>query len=44
MLKGKVTISAKVTVSPDGKTRTVAQTGKDARGGDVNNVVVYDKQ
>ena len=43
-LKGKVTITAKVTVSPDGKTRTVTQTGKDAQGGDVNNVAVYDKQ
>jgi hypothetical protein len=43
-LKGKVTITAKVTVSADGKTRTVAQTGKDAQGRDVNNVAVYDKQ
>ena len=43
-LKGKVTITAKVTVSSDGKTRTVAQTGKDAQGRDVNNVAVYDKQ
>ncbi len=43
-LKGKATISAKVTVSADGKTRTVAQTGKDANGHDVNNVAVYDKQ
>jgi hypothetical protein len=43
-LKGKIGITAKVTVSPDGKTRTVAQTGKDAQGRDVNNVLVYDKQ
>jgi hypothetical protein len=43
-LKGKVTITAKVTVSADGKTRTVAQTGKDGQGRDVNNVAVYDKQ
>ncbi len=43
-LKGKAAITAKVTVSPDGKTRTVTQTGKDAQGRDVNNVSVYDKQ
>lgn len=43
-LKGKVTITAKVTVSADGKTRTVAQTGKDAQGREVNTVAVYDKQ
>ena len=43
-LKGKVTISAKVTVSADGKTRTVAQTGTDAQGRTVNTVAVYDKQ
>jgi hypothetical protein len=43
-LKGTPTIIAKVTVSADGKTRTVTQTGKDAKGRDVNNVAVYEKQ
>jgi hypothetical protein len=41
---GKTTITAKVVVSPDGKTRTLTMTGKDAKGRDVNNTVVYDKQ
>ncbi|HKC12451.1 MAG TPA: hypothetical protein VKI41_10500 [Vicinamibacteria bacterium] len=41
---GKTTIMAKVVVSQDGKTRTLNMTGKDAKGQDVNNTVVYDKQ
>jgi hypothetical protein len=43
-LKGKVTITSKTVVSKDGKTRTSTQTGTDAQGRTVNNVVVYDKQ
>jgi hypothetical protein len=41
---GKVTISAKTSVSADGKTLTVVQTGKNAKGEDVNATGVYDKQ
>jgi hypothetical protein len=41
---GKVTGSGKVTVSADGKTRTVMQTGTNAAGQKLNNVRVYDKQ
>ena len=41
---GKVTINAKATVSADGKTLTVTQTGKNAKGEDVNSTAVYDKQ
>ena len=42
--KGEATITANVVVSPDGKTRTVTQTGKDAQGRPVNIVSVYEKQ
>jgi hypothetical protein len=42
-LKGKPTITANVVVSEDGKTRTVTQTGKDAKGKDVKTVSVYEK-
>jgi hypothetical protein len=41
---GKVTITAKVVVSADGKTLTVTQTGTNGKGQAVNNVAVYDKQ
>ena len=41
---GKVTTVAKVTISADGKTRTVTQTGTDPQGRAVNNTIVYDKQ
>ena len=41
---GKVTINAKATVSADGKTLTVTQTGKNAKGEDVNSTAVYEKQ
>jgi len=43
-LKGKPAQTTKVVVSADGKTRTLTQTGKNAKGETVNNVVVYDKQ
>jgi hypothetical protein len=42
--KGKSTLKVKVVVSPDGKTRTLTQTGTDGQGRSVNNVIVYDKQ
>ena len=41
---GKVTITTNNVVSPDGKTRTSTQMGKDAQGQDVNNTVVFEKQ
>jgi hypothetical protein len=41
---GKTTITAKIVVSKDGKTRTLTQTGKNAQGQVVKNTVVYDKQ
>jgi hypothetical protein len=43
-LKGKPAQTIKITFSKDGKTRTVTQTGKNAKGEAVNNVVVYEKQ
>jgi hypothetical protein len=41
---GKATVSAKVSVSADGKTLTVTQTGTDPQGKAVSSVAVYDKQ
>ena len=41
---GKTTVTAKAVVSADGKTLTVTQTGKNAKGEDVNSTAVYDKQ
>jgi len=41
---GKTTVSATVSVSKDGKTLTVTQTGKDPSGAAVNSVAVYDRQ
>ena len=41
---GKVTITAKAVVSSDGKTLTVTQTGKNAKGEAVNTTSVYDRQ
>ena len=43
-LKGKAAITAKVVVSPDGKTRTVTQMGTNAQGQALNILSVYDKQ
>ncbi len=37
-------MTAKVSVSADGKSLTVTQTGKDASGAAVSSVAVYDKQ
>ena len=41
---GQIIMTVITTVSIDGKTRTSNFKGKDARGRDVKNVVVYDKQ
>jgi hypothetical protein len=41
---GKVTLTSRVVISPDGKTRTVTQVGVDAQGRKVNNYLVYDRQ
>ena len=41
---GKATVTAKVSVSKDGKTLTVTQTGTDAKGAAVSSVAVYDRQ
>ena len=41
---GKVTLTARVVISADGKTRTVTQTGVNAQGQKVNNTLVYDRQ
>lgn len=41
---GKVTVTAKAVVSADGKTLTVTQTGKNAKGESVNTTAVYDRQ
>jgi hypothetical protein len=42
--KGAVTGHSKAVVSADGKTRTLTQTGKNAKGQDINNVLVYERQ
>jgi hypothetical protein len=44
MLKGKPAGLTKIVVSKDGKTRTLTQTGKNAQGQTVNNLLVYEKQ
>ncbi len=41
---GKVTITQRNVLSPDGKTRTVTTTGTDAQGQKVNNVAVFERQ
>jgi hypothetical protein len=41
---GKVTMTAKVSVSADGKTLTVIQTGTNSKGEAVSNKAVYNKQ
>ena len=43
-LKGKPAAITRAVVSADGKTRTLTQTGKNAKGQDVHNVLVYEKQ
>ena len=41
---GKVTVSGRIVVSADGKTRTVTTSGTDAKGKKFKNTAVYDKQ
>jgi hypothetical protein len=41
---GKVTLTAKISVSKDGKSRTVTASGTDAAGKKTHTVGVYDKQ
>lgn len=41
---GKVTLTSRVVISADGKTRTVTQTGVNAQGQKVNNTLVYDRR
>jgi hypothetical protein len=41
---GKMTISAKVVVSADGKTMTITQAGTNAKGQAVSNSIVYNKK
>jgi hypothetical protein len=41
---GKVVVTGKITVSADGKTRTVSTTGTDSKGKKVSTVAVYNKQ
>jgi hypothetical protein len=41
---GKVTITGRVVVSPDGKSRTVTTHGTDAKGNKTTSIQVYDKQ
>lgn len=41
---GKATLTGRIVVSRDGKTRTVTTTATDAQGKKVTNVAVYDKQ
>ncbi|MEY2491308.1 MAG: hypothetical protein QOH24_259 [Verrucomicrobiota bacterium] len=41
---GKVTVTGRTVVAPDGKTRTVTTSGTDAKGKKFTNTSVYDKQ
>ena|SRR5213594_1835691 len=41
---GRVTLTGRIVVSRNGKTRTVTTTGKDAKGKWITNRAVYDKQ
>jgi hypothetical protein len=41
---GKVTVTGRITVSADGKTRTVNTNGTDSSGTTFHNTAVYDKQ
>jgi hypothetical protein len=41
---GKVTITGKVVVSEDGKSRTVSISGTDSKGNKIKSTAVYDKQ
>jgi hypothetical protein len=41
---GKATVTSRIVISPDGRTRTQTQTGKNPQGQTVNNTVLYDRQ
>ena len=41
---GKVTVTGKIVVAADGKSRTVTTSGTDAKGNKVSQTAVYDKQ
>ena len=41
---GKGMLTSRTVISKDGKTRTLTSKGTNAKGQDVNNVVVYDRQ
>ena len=41
---GKNTVTARIVVAADGKTRVTTQTGKDGQGRTVNNAIFYEKQ
>jgi hypothetical protein len=43
-VNGKVTFTARMVVSLDGKTRTNTQTGANPQGQTIHNVQVYDRQ
>lgn len=43
-LAGKTLVTERWVISKDGKTRTVSQTGVDAQGKPVNNVLFYERQ
>ena len=43
-LDGKIAITQTVVVSPDGRTRIVTTTGRDARSKAIESVSVYEKQ
>ena len=41
---GKVTVTGRIVVAADGKSRTVTTSGTNSKGAKVNNTAVYDKQ
>src|SRR4030095_4536116 len=41
---GKPTLTTRVVIAADGKSRTSTQTGTDGQGAKVNNTIVYEKQ
>jgi hypothetical protein len=41
---GKPTLTTRVVIAADGKSRTSTQTGTDGQGNKVNNTIVYEKQ
>ena len=41
---GKITISGRIVVSPDGKSRKVTTSGTDSKGNKVSSMAVYDRQ